>query len=111
MKSAAHGQQNCVCHCSKILEGDTRKGIVIYLKSTRVSVQSSELVPPSPPPQVTVSPKGVGPSTTLAWPGWKQPDIPVEVDTARLETSRTVAGVLKKLRLASIAKLSRLKYS
>ncbi len=25
--------------------------------------------------------KGVGPSTTLAWPGWKQPDIPVEVDT------------------------------
>jgi hypothetical protein len=33
--------------------------------------------------------KGVGPSTTLAWPGWKQPDIPVEVDTARLETSST----------------------
>jgi hypothetical protein len=33
--------------------------------------------------------KGVGPSTTLAWPGWKQPDIPVEVDMARLETSRT----------------------
>ncbi len=30
--------------------------------------------------------KGVGPSTTLAWPGWKQPDIPVEVDTGRLET-------------------------
>jgi hypothetical protein len=26
--------------------------------------------------------KGVGPSTTLAWPGWKQPDIPMEVDTA-----------------------------
>jgi hypothetical protein len=25
---------------------------------------------------------------TLAWPGWKQPDIAVEVDTARLETSR-----------------------
>ncbi len=23
---------------------------------------------------------GVGPDTTLAWPGWKQPDIPVEVD-------------------------------
>ncbi len=36
-----------------------------------------------------VPPKGVGHSTTLAWPGWKQPDIPVEVDTARLETSRT----------------------
>ncbi len=33
-------------------------------------------------------PKGVGPSTTLAWPGWKQPNIVVEVDTARLETSR-----------------------
>ncbi len=31
-------------------------------------------------------PKGVGPSTTLSWPGWKQPDNPVEVDTARLET-------------------------
>ncbi len=29
--------------------------------------------------------KGVGPSTTLAWPGWKQPDIAVDVDTARLE--------------------------
>ncbi len=33
--------------------------------------------------------KGVGPSTTIAWPGWKQPDIPVEVDTTRLETSPT----------------------
>jgi hypothetical protein len=32
--------------------------------------------------------KGVGPSTTLAWPGWKQPEIAVEVDTARLEMSR-----------------------
>ncbi len=32
--------------------------------------------------------KGVRPSTILAWPGWKQSDIPVEVDTARLETSR-----------------------
>ncbi len=33
---------------------------------------------------------GVGPSTTLTWPGLKQPDIPpVEVDTARLETSHT----------------------
>ena len=27
--------------------------------------------------------KGVGPGPTLAWPGWKQPDIPVEVDTCR----------------------------
>jgi hypothetical protein len=35
--------------------------------------------------------KGVGPSTTLAWPGWRQPDIPVEVDTARVETSHTEA--------------------
>jgi len=54
--------------------------------------------------------KGVGPGPTLAWPGWKQPDIPVEVDTDRLETSRWEAGVLKKLSLASIAKLSWLKY-
>ncbi len=36
----------------------------------------------------TVWSKGVGPSTTLAWPGWKQPDIAVEVDLARLYTSR-----------------------
>jgi hypothetical protein len=40
-------------------------------------------------------PKGVGPSTTLAWPRWKQPDIPVEVDTARLETSRFKNGFAK----------------
>jgi hypothetical protein len=32
--------------------------------------------------------KGVGPSATLAWPGWKQPDIAVEVDTEQLKTSR-----------------------
>jgi hypothetical protein len=32
--------------------------------------------------------KGVGPGMTLAWPGWKQSDIAVEVDTGRLETSR-----------------------
>jgi hypothetical protein len=32
------------------------------------------------------SPKGVGPA--LAWPGWRQPDIPVEVDTDQLQTSR-----------------------
>ncbi len=32
--------------------------------------------------------KGVGPGMTLAWPGWKQSVIPVEVDTGRLETSR-----------------------
>ncbi len=35
-----------------------------------------------------VWPKGVGPGPTLAWAGWRQPDIPVEVDTDRLETSR-----------------------
>jgi hypothetical protein len=29
--------------------------------------------------------KGVGPGPTLAWPGWKQPDISVKVDTGRLE--------------------------
>ncbi len=28
--------------------------------------------------------KGVGRVPTLAWPDWKQPDIPVEVDTDRL---------------------------
>ncbi len=32
--------------------------------------------------------KGVGPGLTLAWPGRRQPDIPVEVDTDRLQTSR-----------------------
>ncbi len=62
-------------------------------------------------PFSSVLTKGVGADTTLAWAGWKQPDIPVEVDTYRLETSRTEAGVLKKLSLAGIAKLSRLKYS
>ena len=36
-------------------------------------------------------PKGVGRGPTLAWPGWKQPDISVKVDTARLE-----AGQFKK---------------
>ena len=35
-----------------------------------------------------VESKGVGPSATLAWPGWKQSVIAVEVDTGRLETSR-----------------------
>ncbi len=32
--------------------------------------------------------KGVGPGMTLAWPGWKQSVIAVEVDTGWLETSR-----------------------
>ncbi len=36
----------------------------------------------------SVGVKGVGPSTTLAWSRWKQSDIAVEVDTARLERSR-----------------------
>ena len=40
---------------------------------------------------VYIHPKGVGPGPTLAWPGWKQPDISVKVDTARLE-----AGQFKK---------------
>jgi hypothetical protein len=57
-----------------------------------------------------LKPKGVGRGPTLAWPGWKQPDIPVEVDTGQLETSFSDVGVLKKLSLAGIAKLSRLKY-
>ena len=38
--------------------------------------------------QYLVVPKGVGPGMTLAWPGWKQSVIAVEVDTGRLETSR-----------------------
>jgi hypothetical protein len=54
---------------------------------------------------------GVGPSTTSAWPGRKQPDISMEVDTVRLETSRLETGVLKELSLAGIAKLSQLKCS
>ncbi len=61
--------------------------------------------------RISLATKGVGPDTALAWPGWKQPDIPVEVDTGRLETSLTEVGVLKKLRLAGLAKLSRLRYS
>jgi hypothetical protein len=32
--------------------------------------------------------KGVGRGPTLAWPGWKQPDISVKVDTARLEADQ-----------------------
>ncbi len=62
----------------------------------------------SPPTHYPLPPRlpeqgGIGPDTTLAWPGWKQPDIPVEVDTDRLETSRPEARVLKKLSLAGIA--------
>jgi hypothetical protein len=30
---------------------------------------------------IVVYTKGVGPGMTLAWPGWKQSDIAVEVDT------------------------------
>ncbi len=32
--------------------------------------------------------KGVGPGPTLAWPGWRQPDIPVEVDTVTRTDSK-----------------------
>ncbi len=45
----------------------------------------------SRPIQLYHSHKGVGPGPTLAWPSWEQPDIPVEVDTDRLETSRSEA--------------------
>ncbi len=34
--------------------------------------------------------KGVGPGMTLAWPGWKQSDIAVEVDTGRRAGSKNV---------------------
>ena len=40
--------------------------------------------------------KGVGRGPTLAWPGWKQPDISVKVDTARLATSRRVGNFRQK---------------
>jgi hypothetical protein len=84
--------------------------------------QNKVFAPPPPPLKPTdlyfltgrceaVLNKGVGPDPTLAWPGWKQPDISVEVDTDRLETSHTEVGVLKKLSLAGLAKLSRLMYS
>jgi hypothetical protein len=76
-------------------------------KSLKSFLQSPLRILQSPPPP----PKGVGSGTTLAWPGWKQPDIPVEVGTVRVETSRMEAGVLKKLSLAGKAKLIRLKYS
>jgi hypothetical protein len=49
-----------------------------------------------------VEDKRVGPSTTLAWPGWKQPDVPVEVDTARIEMSRT--DTVKELPSYSVQK-------
>ncbi len=48
------------------------------------------------PVRISLGHKGVGRAPTLAWPGWKQPDIPVEVDTDRLETSCSETGVLKK---------------
>ena len=54
----------------------------IYHHVQSCSVRSSRVG------RYTVHTQGVGPSTTLAWSGWKQPDIAVEVDTARLETSR-----------------------
>ncbi len=41
--------------------------------------------------------KGVGRRPTLAWPGWKPPDISVKVDTARLE-----AGQFKKCSMACV---------
>jgi hypothetical protein len=45
------------------------------------------------PSQVKIGEKGEGgseqgirPSTTSAWPGWKQPDIAVKAETSRLNT-------------------------
>jgi hypothetical protein len=38
--------------------------------------------------QLAFNIKGVGRGPTLAWPGWKQSVIAVEVDTGQLETSR-----------------------
>ncbi len=84
-----------------------------FSQSAKLFLQSSELglpqpltrrrvcnLPPPPPGSCgrgtlagetgvgRVESKGVGPSKTLARPGWKQPDIPVKVDTARLHTSQ-----------------------
>jgi hypothetical protein len=58
---------------------------VVYLF---ISSSSTEEVQGDCVQKWTYHSKGVGPSTTLAWPGWKQPHIAVEVDTAQLETSR-----------------------
>jgi hypothetical protein len=41
--------------------------------------------------------KGVGPSTTLAWPGCKQSDIAVEVETARFECTLMDTDTVKEL--------------
>ena len=42
--------------------------------------------------------KGVGPGTILAWPGWKQPDISVKVETARLEAGQFKKCCMHKVR-------------
>jgi hypothetical protein len=57
--------------------------------STEISgcLQSAQAKVVLGPVPLTIT-KGVGPGPTLAWAGWRQPDIPVEVDTDRLETSR-----------------------
>ncbi len=41
--------------------------------------------------------KGVGPSTTLAWPGWKQPEIAVEVHGHGTTQNEPVQQILCKL--------------
>ncbi len=56
---------------------------------------------PSSAPPHTSKDKGVGPGPTLAWPGWKQPDIPVEVDTGRLETE--VGRSFKEIELSRLS--------
>ncbi len=61
----------------------------IYLSPCDSYWNSKKSIKLKPPSVQWVITKGVGTSTTLTWPGWKQRDIPVEVDTARLETSRT----------------------
>ncbi len=60
-----------------------------HLKEKQDSLSNYKRIPLLYPwPFLSVIIKGVGPSTTLAWPGWRQPDISVKVDTAQLGRDR-----------------------
>ncbi len=63
--------------------------VLTYVEYRAVSGVFQNIDPPPPlQPSKCLLPKGVGPSTTLARPGWMKPEIAAEVDTARLATSR-----------------------
>jgi hypothetical protein len=70
-------------HANQLLEQMTSFISLTVGRKSRVLINSSFFK--------IVFAKGVGRGPTLAWPGWKQPDISVKVDTARLE-----AGQFKK---------------